>query len=66
MTALEGDRPAPPPRPSNPPDGPPRSGSSLDDPAKLSRAERMIRISLGRQGLTYADLRAPVEHVRAA
>lgn len=66
MTA-DGDRPGAPPRPTNPPDGPPRSGLSLDDPAKLARAERMIRLSLARQGLTFSDLRAPdVEHVRAA
>lgn len=64
---AEGDRPGGAPNSgTKPTDAPPRAGSSLDDPAKLSRAEQMIRISLGRQGLTYADLRAPVEHVRAA
>jgi hypothetical protein len=75
MTAVEGDRPQAPPRPTNPSDGPPRklsdlaatSQSALDDPGKLARAARMIQVSLARQGLTVADLRAPdAEHVRAA
>lgn len=64
MTASDGDRPTPPQRPTNPPDGPPRS--SFQDPVKLDRATRIAQNALARRGLTYADLRAPVEHVRAA
>lgn len=66
MAAVEGDRPQAPPRPTNPPDGPPRAGSSFKDPVKLDRAARIALNSLARRGLTYADLRAPVEHVPAA
>jgi hypothetical protein len=67
MTAVDGDRPGAPPRPTNPPDGPPRVPSSFEDPARLTRAARLVQISLARQSLTYADLQAPdVEHVRAA
>jgi hypothetical protein len=64
MTRAEGPRPQTPPRPTNPPDGP--AGDSFRDPLKLDRAARIALNSLARRGLTYADLRAPVEHVRAA
>jgi hypothetical protein len=64
---AEGDRPGGAPNSgTKPTDAPPRADSSLDDPAKLTRAGRMIQIALARQGLTIADLRPPVEHVRAA
>jgi hypothetical protein len=63
MTAVDGDRPAAPPRPTNPSDGPPRLG--LDDPVRLSRASHILQTALARHGLTVSDLRPP-KHVRAA
>jgi hypothetical protein len=65
---AEGDRPGGAPGSgSKPTDAPPRKSESLDDPARLTRAARLVQISLARQSLTYADLQAPdVEHVRAA
>jgi len=65
MAASDGDRPGgAPPSPTNPSDGPPKS--SFKDPVKLDRAARIAQNALARAGLTYADLRPPVEHVRAA
>lgn len=65
---LPDDGPRPggaPPSPGGPADpAPPRS--SFRDPLKLDRAARIAQNALARRGLTYADLRAPVEHVRAA
>jgi hypothetical protein len=42
MTAPEGDRPASPPRPTNPPDGPPRKFSDLS-PADQIRVVEILR-----------------------
>jgi hypothetical protein len=66
VPSPDGDRPAPPPRPSNPPDGPPKL-RAVDDPVKLRRAGAILRNALARNGMTIADLKAPdVEHVKAA
>jgi hypothetical protein len=66
MTKPDGDRPQGNPRPPAPRPISPRP-SALDDPATLSRAARILRNALARQGLTIGDLRAPApEHVRAA
>lgn len=62
---AETDRPIPPPRPTNPPDGPPKL-RAVDDPVKLARAGDIAARALARAGLTVADLRAPdVEPVQA-
>jgi hypothetical protein len=46
--------------------GPPRL-RAIDDPVNHAWCARMVQISLARQGLVFADLRAPdVEHVKAA
>lgn len=67
VTAADGARPQAPPRPTNPPDGPPKEGASFQDPVKLDRAARILETALARNGLTIADLCAPgVEHARAA
>lgn len=53
------NRPRPLPRPTNPPDGPPKPPRAFDDPGHLSWAARMVQISLDRQGLAFDDLEAP-------
>lgn len=48
MTGPDGDRPAPPPRPSNPPDGPPKSFDTL------TAAEQLRVVEILRPGFERA------------
>jgi hypothetical protein len=48
MTALDGDRPGAPPRPTNPPDGPPRRFSDL------SAADQIRVVEIIRPGFEKA------------
>lgn len=68
MTSSKGVGPAPPPRPTNPPNGPPKPDpGAMQDPATLSGLHSLWQRAMDRAGLTLGDLKAPQDqHVRAA
>jgi hypothetical protein len=66
---ADGDRPGAPPRPTNPPDGPPKRESAFDYAALPRLSRRRVAEILGpaiRAELTEYMAERAAEHVRAA